>query len=186
MGGQPRWGPEWSTALVWVHRPLNGVVPLRHPDSEGTVHTIELLGAAVHGFLLLGSYIKDFLSYRLAHSYVSFLATFSWLCVVKHISYVRIYGNVVVLSSIAIQFSFSLVCGFYRVVLTGCFLSVMANFWPRHYVMAGRPRGTTQVVIRGTTNDWYEVAGTRYCSYEVAAAGQSEHGTCHSTCVSTR
>ncbi|GKC40745.1 hypothetical protein Tco_1053129 [Tanacetum coccineum] len=29
-------------------------------------------------------------------------------------------------------------------------------------------RGTTQVVTRGTTNDWYEVAGTRYCSYEVA------------------
>ncbi|GKA76755.1 hypothetical protein Tco_0783216, partial [Tanacetum coccineum] len=22
------------------------------------------------------------------------------------------------------------------------------------------PRGTTQVVTRGTTNDWYEVAGT--------------------------
>ncbi|GJX36731.1 hypothetical protein Tco_0248288 [Tanacetum coccineum] len=55
-------------------------------------------------------------------------------------------------------------------------------------VTAGRPRGTTRVVTRGTTNYWYEVAGTRYCSYEVArnvrwqyevaAAGQSEHDTC--------
>ncbi|GJT32368.1 hypothetical protein Tco_0922787 [Tanacetum coccineum] len=27
--------------------------------------------------------------------------------------------------------------------------------------MAGRPRGSTQMVTRGTTNDWYEVAGTR-------------------------
>ncbi|GKD58769.1 hypothetical protein Tco_1296278 [Tanacetum coccineum] len=34
--------------------------------------------------------------------------------------------------------------------------------------MASRPRCTTQVVTRGTTNDWYEVAGMRYCSYEVA------------------
>ncbi|GJT56674.1 hypothetical protein Tco_0991728 [Tanacetum coccineum] len=51
---------------------------------------------------------------------------------------------------------------------------------------AGRPRGTTQMMTRGTTNDWYEVVGTRYCSYEVAAAGQSEHDTCHSACVSTR
>ncbi|GKG38141.1 hypothetical protein Tco_0457364, partial [Tanacetum coccineum] len=64
--------------------------------------------------------------------------------------------------------------------------------------MASRPRCTTQVVTRGTTNDWYEVAGMKYCSYEVAgtryysyevagnvrwqnevaAAGQSEHDTC--------
>ncbi|GKD52200.1 hypothetical protein Tco_1281176, partial [Tanacetum coccineum] len=59
------------------------------------------------------------------------------------------------------------------------------------------PHGTTQVVTRGTTNDWYEVVGTRYCSYEVAgtryrskyevvAAGQSERDTCHSAYVSTR
>ncbi|GKC32866.1 hypothetical protein Tco_1340010 [Tanacetum coccineum] len=37
-------------------------------------------------------------------------------------------------------------------------------------VMAGRPRGTTQVVTRGTTNDWYEVTGTRVpgvCQSEV-------------------
>ncbi|GKF16389.1 hypothetical protein Tco_0061307, partial [Tanacetum coccineum] len=58
------------------------------------------------------------------------------------------------------------------------------------------PRGTTQVVTRGTTNNWYEVTGTRYCSYEVAgtryrskyevvAAGQSERDTCHFACVST-
>ncbi|GJR69631.1 hypothetical protein Tco_0015696 [Tanacetum coccineum] len=45
-------------------------------------------------------------------------------------------------------------------------------------VTAGRPRGTTQVVTRGTTNDWYEVAGTRYCSYEVADTRKA--------CVSTR
>ncbi|GKD50827.1 hypothetical protein Tco_1279803, partial [Tanacetum coccineum] len=69
-------------------------------------------------------------------------------------------------------------------------------------VTASRPRGTTQVVTRGTINDWYEVAGTGYfievaCTgvrvirggryevawnvrwqYEVAAAGQSEHDTC--------
>ncbi|GKC38877.1 hypothetical protein Tco_1051261, partial [Tanacetum coccineum] len=31
-------------------------------------------------------------------------------------------------------------------------------------VTAGGPRGTTQVVTRGTTNDWYEVAGTRRVS----------------------
>ncbi|GJZ53473.1 hypothetical protein Tco_0608358 [Tanacetum coccineum] len=63
---------------------------------------------------------------------------------------------------------------------------------------AGRPRGTTQVVTRGTTNDWYEVVFIRGCmyevlfirgdryevagnvrwQYEVAAAGQSEHDTC--------
>ncbi|GKG06922.1 hypothetical protein Tco_0329891, partial [Tanacetum coccineum] len=35
-------------------------------------------------------------------------------------------------------------------------------------VTAGRPSGTTQVVTRDTTNDRYEVAGTRYSSYEVA------------------
>ncbi|GJT38260.1 hypothetical protein Tco_0938125 [Tanacetum coccineum] len=40
-----------------------------------------------------------------------------------------------------------------------------------------RPRGTTQVVTRGTTNDWYEVAGNVRWQYEVAAAGQSEHDT---------
>ncbi|GKF11279.1 hypothetical protein Tco_0049205, partial [Tanacetum coccineum] len=47
------------------------------------------------------------------------------------------------------------------------------------------PRGTTQVVTRGTTNHWYEnvrwqVRGTVHprWQYEVAAAGQSEHDTC--------
>ncbi|GJR09567.1 hypothetical protein Tco_0792219 [Tanacetum coccineum] len=37
--------------------------------------------------------------------------------------------------------------------------------------------------IRGSR---YEVAGNVRWQYEVAAAGQSEHNTCHSACVSTR
>ncbi|GKG05188.1 hypothetical protein Tco_0325274, partial [Tanacetum coccineum] len=62
-------------------------------------------------------------------------------------------------------------------------------------VTAGRPRGTTQVVPRGTTNHWYknvrwqvrgivhprwqyEVAGNVRWQYEVEAASQSKHDTC--------
>ncbi|GJY95759.1 hypothetical protein Tco_0512120 [Tanacetum coccineum] len=41
-------------------------------------------------------------------------------------------------------------------------------------VTAGKPRGTTQVVTRGLLMIRCQVAGTRYCSSEVAVRGGRE------------